>query len=51
MGKIEFVFENVDLLYYNLNKKKLRRGKSYINCPEWLKNKRAIIKPQNKKTW
>ena len=49
MGKGEFVFESVDLLYYNLHKTRLRRGKSYIKFPEWLTNKRATINPQNKK--
>ena len=49
MGKGEFVFESVDLLYYNLHKTRLRRGKSNIASPEWLRNKRAAINPQNKK--
>ena len=35
----EFVFESVDLLFYSLHKTRLRRGKSYIKSPEWLKNK------------
>ena len=34
-----FVFESVDLLFYSLHKTRLRRGKSYIKSPEWLKNK------------
>ena len=34
----EFVFEGVDLLCYSLPKTTLRRGKSYIKSPEWLKN-------------
>ena len=42
-----FVFESVDLLYYNLHKTTLRRGKSYIKSPEWLRNKRATINSQN----
>ena len=44
----KFVFESVELLYYSLHKTRLRRGKSYINTPEWLINKRTIINPQNK---
>ena len=45
----EFLFYSVDLLYYYLNKTSLRRGKSYIKSPKWLKNKRATINPENKK--
>ena len=34
-------------MYYSLHKTRLRRGKSYIKSPEWLRNKRAAINPQN----
>ena len=37
----------IDLLYYSLHKTRLRRGKSYIKSPEWLRNKRATTNPQN----
>ena len=43
-----FVRDSVDLLYYHLQKTSLRRGKSYIRSPEWLKNKRAAKNPKNK---
>ena len=43
----EFLFESVDLLFHSLYKTRLRRGKSYIESPEWLKNKRATINPKN----
>ena len=36
-------------MYYNLNKVSLSRGGSYVDSPEWLKNKKATINPQNKK--
>ena len=36
----EFVYDCVDVLYYNLNKVSLRRGGSYIDSPKWLKNKK-----------
>ena len=36
----EFVFDSVDLLYYNFCKISLKRGGSYIDSPEWLKNKK-----------
>ena len=34
----EFVFDNVDLLEYKLNKIGLNRGESYIDSSKWLKN-------------
>ena len=33
----EFIFDGVDVLYYDLNKISLNRGGSYIDSPEWLK--------------
>ena len=47
MKNSKFVFENVDLLYYSLHKTTLRRGRSYIKSPKWLRNKGAIINLQN----
>ena len=47
LRQIEFIFDSVDLLYYNLQKTNLnKKGSSYIDSPEWLKNKKAK-KPQN----
>ena len=43
----EFIFDSVDLLYYHLQKTSLKRGKSYIKSPKWLKNKKAKINPKN----
>ena len=43
----EFVYDSVDVLYYNLNKVSLSRGGSYIDSPKWLKNKKATINPKN----
>ena len=45
----EFIFDSVDALYYDLNKIRLSRDGSYIDSPEWMKNKKAIINPQNEK--
>ena len=45
----EFVYDSVDILYYNLNKVSLSRGGSYINSTKWLKNKKATINPKNDK--
>ena len=43
----EFAYDNVDALYYNLNKVSLSRGGSYIDSPKWLKNKKATVNPKN----
>ena len=43
----EFIFHSVDVLYYDLNKISLSRGGSYIDSPEWLKNKKATINPKH----
>ena len=43
----EFVFDNIDSLYYKLHKISLNRGGSYIDSPKWLKNNKAIINPKN----
>ena len=45
----EFVYDRVDVLYYNLNKVSLSKGGSYIGSRKYLKNKKATINPQNKK--
>ena len=43
-----FMSDSVDLLYYHLQKASLKRtGSSYIDSPEWLKNKKATINPKN----
>ena len=39
--------ELIDLLYYEFLKISLNRGGSYIDSPNWLKNKKATINPKN----
>ena len=39
----EFVFDYVQFLYYKCHKKKFSRGGSYIDSPDWIKNKKATI--------
>ena len=34
-------------MFYDLNKISLSRRGSYIDSPEWLKNKKATINPKN----
>ena len=50
MWGYEFIFDSVDLLYYNLHKISLNRGESYVDSPKWSKNKKAAINPQNNDT-
>ena len=47
MRESSFTFERVDLLNYHLHKISLNRGGSYIDSPEWLKNKGVTINPKN----
>ena len=43
----DLIFDCVDTLYYNLNRISLSRGGSYMDSPEWEKNKKATINPKN----
>ena len=47
MKRSEFEFDGVNLLRYDFNKTSLNRGGSYIDSPEWIKNKRSTINPKN----
>ena len=42
MRRSEFIFDSVDLLYYNLQKISLsRKESSFINSAKWLENKNS----------
>ena len=44
----EFYIDSVESLHYHLNKISLGiKGRSYIDSPKWLKNKRATTNPKN----
>ena len=43
----EFILENVDLLYYYFHRRDIKRSGSYIETPEWLRNKKATTNPKN----
>ena len=45
----DFTFHYVYLLYYKCHKINPNRGGSYIDSPDWIKNKKATINPINKK--
>ena len=47
MRGTEFIFDSVDLLYYQLHKTRLKNIKSYIDSPKWLTNKKETINPKN----
>ena len=44
-----YIFERIDLLEYHLLKISLSRGSSYIESPEWIKNKGVTINSKNTK--
>ena len=41
-----FIFDSVQLTYYKCHKINFKRGGSYIDSPDWIKNKEAIIDPK-----
>ena len=45
----EIFLNYVQLLYYKFHKINLNRDASYIDSPDWIKNKKATIKTINKK--
>ena len=45
----EFVFNYVHLLYYKCHKINQNHGGSYINSPDWIKNKKPTVNSINKK--
>ena len=45
----DFIFGCVHLLYYKCHKINYKRGGSYIDSPECIKNKKATINRINKK--
>ena len=47
MRRSKFVFDSVDLLHYHFHKISLYRDGSYIDSPEWLKNKKRTINLTN----
>ena len=44
-----YVYDNVEVLGIHFHKMEVKRGSSYIESPEWIKNKKATINPQNTK--
>ena len=49
MKRSEFVFDYAQLLYYKCHRINPNRGGSYIDCPDWIKSKKATINSINEK--
>ena len=49
MKDSDFVFDYVQLLYYKCHEINPNLGGSYIDYPDWIKNKKATINLINKK--
>ena len=45
----DFIFDYVHLLYYRYHKINPNCGGSYIDSPDWIKNRKSTINPINKK--
>ena len=43
----DFIFVSVQILYCKCHKINFERGGSYIDSPDWIKKKKAIINPKN----
>ena len=43
----DFEFDGVKFLYYDFYEISLNRGRSYIDFPKWLKDKKSAINPRN----
>ena len=43
----DFIFDSVQLLYYECHKINFKRGGSYIDSPDRIKKKKATINPKN----
>ena len=44
----DFVFDCIHLVYYKCHKINPNRGGSYINSPDWIKNKKTTTNPIDK---
>ena len=43
----DFAFDGVNFFYYDFNKTNINRSGSYIDSPQWLKNRKSTINPKN----
>ena len=47
MKRSDFTFDSVQLMYYKCHKVNFTRGGPYIDSPDWIKKKKAIINSKN----
>ena len=47
MRRSDFEFDGINFFYYDFNKTSIYRGRSYIDSPKWLKDKKSTINPKN----
>ena len=47
MKGLDFAFDGVNYLYYDLNKISISKVGSYIDSPKWLKDKKSTRNPKN----
>ena len=47
MKGLDFAFDGVNYLYYDLNKISISKGGSYIDSLKWLKDKKSTKNPKN----
>ena len=45
--RTDFIFDSVQLMHYKCHKVRFKRGGSYIDSLDWIKNKKATINPKN----
>ena len=43
----DFILDYVNLLYYKCHTINMNRGGSYMDSPDWIKNKKATLNPIN----
>ena len=43
----DFELDGVNFFYYHFNETRINRGGSYIDSPQWLKNKKSTINSKN----
>ena len=47
MKGMDFIFDCVNLLQYKCHRINFKRFESYLDFPDWIKNKKAAINPVN----
>ena len=47
MRRSDFISDSVQLMYYKCHKVKFKHGGSYIDSPDWIKQKKATTNPKN----